>query len=113
MSSPPIKKRSPSLEQYPSIEIKQEPINLYLRTPFTAPKHRRAVHWEKNIPDSCRRGAQGVDQARKNFVLNLVRQLAEENKAVGTVRWLCVLLHSDSSRLLIWSSRADGVTLDW
>ena len=101
MSSPPIKKRSPSLERCPSIKVKQEPIDLYLRTRFSPPKHRRAVHWEKNIPDSCRRGVQGVDRARKEFVLKLVRQLAEENKAVGTVRWLCVFLRSDSSRLLM------------
>jgi len=92
MYSPPIKKRSPSHEQCPLIMVKQEPIDSYLRTPFTAPKHRRAVHWEKNIPDSCRRGARDVDRARKDFILNLVRRLAEENKAVWTVRWLCVFL---------------------
>lgn len=101
MSSPLIKKQSPSLEQCPSIKIKQEPVDLYLRTRFTPPRHRRAVHWEKNIPDSCRRGTQGVDRARKEFVLKLVRQLAEENKAVGTVRWLYVFLRSDSRCLLM------------
>ena len=51
----------------------------YLQTPFTAPKHRRGMRWEKNILDSCRR-ARDVDRARKDFTLNLVRQLTEENK---------------------------------
>jgi len=60
----------------------------YSRTPFTAPKHRRGVHWEKNIPDSCRRDADArdVDRARKYFTQNLVRQLAAENKAASSER---------------------------
>jgi hypothetical protein len=92
MSLPPIKKRSPRFEQGPSIGIKTEPLESYPRTPFTAPKHRRGVDWEKNIPESCRRGAQGVDGARKDFALDLVRRLAEENKSAWTIRWLCVYL---------------------
>ena len=93
MSLPPIKKRSPSLEQCLSIRVKQEPVDSCPQIAFTAPKHRRGVHWEKKIPDSCRRGARDIDRARKNFTLELVRRLAEENKAVvTTVRWLCVFL---------------------
>lgn len=77
----------------------------YLQTPFTAPKHRRGVHWEKYIPDSCRRDAdvRDVDRARKDFTRNLVRHLAEENKAASTAHWLCVSLIRDRGGLLICS----------
>ena len=63
------------------------------------------MHWEKNIPDSCRRDAdtQDVDRARKDFTRNLVRQLAEENKVASTAHWLCVSLVRVRSCLLICS----------
>lgn len=63
------------------------------------------MHWEKNIPDLCRRGAntRDVDRARKDFTLNLVRQLAEENKVASTAHWLCVSLVGVRNCLLICS----------
>jgi len=56
--------------------------------PVDAQEAPHGVYWERNIPDDCRRGVVNSGHARKAFVFQMTTQLARQNKAVVSARWM-------------------------
>jgi len=56
--------------------------------PVDAQEASHGVYWERNIPDDCRRGVVNSNHARKAFVFQMTTQLARQNKAVVSARWM-------------------------